>query len=576
MNTIQTITLNKLVPSKANVRRTGAEEGIEELAQSIAAHGLRQNLNVRETDKGRFEVVAGGRRLRALKLLVKEGLMAKDADIPCKLLGPDEDAAEISLVENTLRVAMHPDDQFEAFQQLVDAGKGVEEVAARFGVTPAVVERRLKLAKVSPKLRAAFREGNLTLDQMMAFTVSDDHGQQEEVFANLSHWNSAPADIRAVLTQEAVDVTHPLARFVTVEAYVAAGGVIQRDLFATVSEGYMADRGLALRLASEKLDAACGNVEAEGWKWVKTEVERVYSLHYGRVYPQWEEPEDGEEGEATYRYDADDIARAGAIVRVGPDGSLTVERGLIHPDDVKRESRGATAAEPSSKAAIPASVVKELSAHRTAALQAALAQNPAVALAVTVATLALPLVGGYSSESCLQMGMKRLNAAEMVTAAMDCDGHTAMAEEAAMWSERLPTNPADLLGWCLGQSQDTLLSLLAYCAASSVNAVRDKFDGDTTPRLVHADTLAASLNLDMVTHWAPSVEGFYGKLSKDGLITVAKDASVTLSLVLGTVKKLEAAKHVMTAMAGSGWLPPVMRGRSLGEVARAVPLAEAA
>ncbi|MDB5526867.1 MAG: parB-like partition protein, partial [Rhizobium sp.] len=106
MDTIQTIALNKLVPSKANLRKTGADEGIAELAQSIAAHGLRQNLNVRETETGRFEVVAGGRRFRALKMLVKEGLLAKDADIPCKLIGEDEDAAEISLVENTLRVAI--------------------------------------------------------------------------------------------------------------------------------------------------------------------------------------------------------------------------------------------------------------------------------------------------------------------------------------------------------------------------------------------------------------------------------------------------------------------------------------
>jgi ParB family chromosome partitioning protein len=132
MNTIQTIPLNKLVLSKANVRKTGADEGLEELAASIAAIGLRQNLNVREADKGRFEVVAGGRRLRALKSLVKEGLLAKDAEIPCRVMTADEDAAEISLTENTLRLAMHPDDQFVAFQQLVDAGNAIEDVAARF------------------------------------------------------------------------------------------------------------------------------------------------------------------------------------------------------------------------------------------------------------------------------------------------------------------------------------------------------------------------------------------------------------------------------------------------------------
>lgn len=574
MNTIQTIALNKLVPSKANVRKTGAEEGIAELAQSIAAHGLRQNLNVRETDTGRFDVVAGGRRLRALKMLVKEGLLAKDADIPCKVLAHDEDAAEISLVENTLRVAMHPDDQFEAFQRLVEAGKGIEEVAARFGVTPAVVERRLKLAKVSPKLRAAFRKGTLTLDQMMAFAVSDDHDQQEEVFVNLSHWNQSPRDIKAALTQEAVDLTHALARFVTVEAYVEAGGVIQRDLFDTETEGYMADRGLALRLASGKLDTAIGDIEAEGWKWVKAEVERDYSVQYGRVYPSRDEPEDGNEGEVMYRYAAGDMARAGAILRIGHDGSLAVERGLVHPDDVKQEIRAAASKEPKDAAAIPASVVKELSAHRTAAIQAALAQNPALALAVTVYTLALPLFGGNASQSSLQISLKGLRPAQLVTVAEDCDGHATMVAEAEMWGDRLPGNPAELFSWCLGQPQDVLLSLLAFCAASSVNAVKDKCDVDTSPRLVHADALAKSQNLDMKVHWTPSVEGFYGKLSKSALLTVAKESNATLSLVIGNVKKAEAARHVMKAMAETAWLPPILRSKNNPQGEQA--LAEAA
>ena len=135
MTTLQTIALNKLIPSKANVRRTDSAAGIEDLAHSIATHGLRQNLNVKLTEGGKFEVVAGGRRFRALKLLAKQGAVPKGYEVPCNVLAEGDDAVEISLVENTMRVAMHPDDQFEAFQGMVAAGKGVEGVAARFGVT---------------------------------------------------------------------------------------------------------------------------------------------------------------------------------------------------------------------------------------------------------------------------------------------------------------------------------------------------------------------------------------------------------------------------------------------------------
>lgn len=336
MTTIQAIPLNKLIPSKANVRRTDSGAGIEELANSIATHGLRQNLNVKLGEGGKFEVVAGGRRFRALKLLAKQGAIAKNAEVPCNVLAEEDDAGEISLVENTMRVAMHPDDQFEAFRQMVDAGKGVEEVAARFGVTPSVVERRLKLARVSPKLRAIFRAGELTLEHMMAFAVSDDHTQQETVYENLQSWNNTPRTIKSMLTQEAVPLGNALARFVTEASYIAAGGVIQRDLFDEENQGYMPDRGLVLQLAAHKLEAAVQMVEAEGWKWVKAEMERDYSTSYGRVHPDYQETEDGER---IPLYSDEDKARAGAIVRIGHEGELDVSRGLVHPDDIKAERK---------------------------------------------------------------------------------------------------------------------------------------------------------------------------------------------------------------------------------------------
>ena len=141
---IQHIPLSKLTPSKSNVRKTGASNGIDELAASIAAHGLLQNLAVRCVSKQKYEVVAGGRRLAALKRLVKEKRVKKDAPIPCNVLD-EEDAEEISLAENVVRLPMHPADQFEAFQRLADSGKGPEDIAARFGVSVTTVKQRLKL-----------------------------------------------------------------------------------------------------------------------------------------------------------------------------------------------------------------------------------------------------------------------------------------------------------------------------------------------------------------------------------------------------------------------------------------------
>jgi ParB family transcriptional regulator, chromosome partitioning protein len=176
---IREIPLSKLIPSPANVRRTGWATGIEELAASIKAHGLLQNLQVREAGDGRFEVVAGRRRLAALKMLAKSKALRRIVEIPCHVLDDGEDATEISLAENVVRLPMHPADQFEAFKALADAGRGPEEIAARFGCAPSTVRQRLRLASVSPALLSAYRAEEMNLDQLMAFTVSDDHGTQE-------------------------------------------------------------------------------------------------------------------------------------------------------------------------------------------------------------------------------------------------------------------------------------------------------------------------------------------------------------------------------------------------------------
>jgi ParB family chromosome partitioning protein len=175
--TMQTIPLVQLVPSPDNVRKT--KTGIEGLAASIAAHGLLQNLAVRPVNGKGFEVLAGGRRLAALQLLAKQKKIAGDFPVPCDVR-EDSAATEISLAENEMREQMHPADQFEAFKKLADEGKGPEEIAARFGTTPRIVEQRLKLAVVSPKLIAAYRSEEMTLDCLMAFTVSDDHKAQEK------------------------------------------------------------------------------------------------------------------------------------------------------------------------------------------------------------------------------------------------------------------------------------------------------------------------------------------------------------------------------------------------------------
>src|SRR5437016_10929246 len=176
------IAFNKLVLSQSNVRRIKAGISIEDLAEDIGRRGLLQSLNVRPIsdadgqETGMFEVPAGGRRYRALELLVKQKRLAKTAPVPCIVseAGTEITAEEDSLAENIHRVALHPLDQFRAFKALRDRGAGEDEIAARFFVPPAVVKQRLRLASVSERLLGIYAEDGMTLEQLMAFTVTTD------------------------------------------------------------------------------------------------------------------------------------------------------------------------------------------------------------------------------------------------------------------------------------------------------------------------------------------------------------------------------------------------------------------
>jgi len=266
------VPLGQLLPrhSKLNVRKTARRLSIPELAASISRVGLLQNLIVvLAADGEHYEVVAGDRRLTALKLLAKKKRIATDHDVPC-LLVADASARTVSLAENILREAMHPADQFEAFAALVKEGRPVEDIAADFGVSPLVVQRRLKLANVSPRLMADYRGGDVTLEQLMALTITDDHHAQEAAFYDAPHWQRGSAALRERLIAREVSAAHPLARFVGLDAYTAAGGQVIRDLFAEDDSGiYLADSTLLGQLVQARLDTLAADLRAEGWAWVE-------------------------------------------------------------------------------------------------------------------------------------------------------------------------------------------------------------------------------------------------------------------------------------------------------------------
>lgn len=373
---LQMIPVSRLVQAPENVRKTNTGAGIEELKANILAEGLLQNLIAYPTDKEKFAVVGGERRRKALAALIKEKKLAKTHAVPC-LVRDREEAIALSLAENVQREAMHPADQFEAFAALIAQGKTAEDVAARYGVTPAVVTRRLKLAAVSPAILAAFRADDLTLEAVMGFTVSEDHAEQERVLAYFVE-QGRRIDRQAVirmLTHEQVTTDDPRFRYVTVDAYLRAGGIIARDLFDAEGGGYATDSALLDRLTVEKLAEEIPALLAAGWKWIEpvaehsSEMTRGFARIHDRYTPlcpddtarltianerleaiQEEvdgEPEDGPLAEEYDRltaeidaiearqwtYDPAEMALAGGWVTVDEDGVCTV-LGYVKPEDI--------------------------------------------------------------------------------------------------------------------------------------------------------------------------------------------------------------------------------------------------
>jgi ParB family chromosome partitioning protein len=310
-----------------------------------------------------------------------------------------------------------------------------------------VVQRRLKLANISPRLMADYRADAVNLDQLMALAITDDHAAQEAAFYDAPDWQRSPSVLRERLTEREIDAhQHPLVRFVGLAAYEAAGGGTRRDLFAEGEAGvYLTDAALLGRLAQDKLAGIAEEVRAEGWAWVEAAPAATYAdvQAFQRAPQEKRQPdareakriaklnakaqavetalqaamdaEDEDKADALYdegyrlseqlndldgeltTYSPTVRAAAGAVVTIDRQGEAVIHRGLLREAEAKalrmlaraqagidgEEAKDTDQPEPD-KASLSERLARRLSAHRTAALQIELARHPQVALAALV------------------------------------------------------------------------------------------------------------------------------------------------------------------------------------------------
>ena len=609
------IPLNKLKKSPANARKTPhAKADIEALAASIHAKGILQNLVVAPelaesgAATGFYFVTIGEGRRQAQLLRVKRKQIADTEPVRC-VIDTGNDAAEISLDENVTRSAMSVMDEVEAFAGLVDGGMSVDDVARRFGCTVRLVEQRLALARLSPKIRAAYRKGDINLDVARAFSINDDHAAQERVFRQLAKPITRAATVRSALTVGRIPAHDRLARFVGAEAYEAAGGRLVRDLFEPAIV-FFDDGDLLQRLAVERLDTMREALSAEGWGWVETLTghgqvdgcagERLHPTQRklkpaekketaaleARLEALDEKLEDAEEDnplwaerdeaeakldglrEAARVFDPKLMKYAGAAVSIDRDGRAIITKGLIKRADAKAIAKlRKTAASPAGEAGVAdvveveeetgprltKALTERLSEARTRGLRAALAANPQVALGLMVYTL--------MRQSADRSGVPGVG---IEARPVGFDDDDAMERARISYAEKADEHEFVFFAACIEQPADALLGMLAVFVAETIDLTHGGATPEDKRRQLMGDALAASLDLDMTRHWEAD-EAFWVAAPKALAITALESAPAVASLgekerngmiaAFQKMKKTELARTAAQTLKGVGWLP---------------------
>lgn len=241
------------------------------LTKSIGKIGLLQSIvieKIEPQDGCDFRIVAGRRRLRACKTLVSRKHWQTDAQIPTIMVDA-ETAAKIrtmALAENTLREAMHPVDAYEQVRDILADGGDDQDAADALGMTVLQVRQFEALGKIAPEIRDAWRAGKIDDSTAKAFTLTDDHARQVEVYNRLKKGYGLYAHgVRSELGANQHDQIYALA-VVGEEAYSKAGGVVRHDLFDEKTI-IISDTELLSNLANERIEQECQRLVADGWSW---------------------------------------------------------------------------------------------------------------------------------------------------------------------------------------------------------------------------------------------------------------------------------------------------------------------
>ena len=604
----------------ARSSNTISTDGIAQMASMLASAGQLYPLIVSKREDNTFTVHAGQRRTRGFALLQQQGLIKADHPVDVRQVAA-EDGFNASLMENISQEPMPPADEFCAFKRLADKGNTPEQISKTYGCTALHVKRRMKLAGVHPELLAQFRSGEIRLDQIMALASCDDQEEQLMVWEGLPAWRRSDQQIRQQLAENEVAIDDDRVKLVGVDAYIAAGGQVRKDLFSEEgNDQQLTDVGLLDLMVAERLEAAAEQLRGEGWAWV--EVLSSFGYEERQLYPAYPTqylPENDEqkmrsadlkikistlEEEISELEDSDDEADAikleakeaelaqlegaqeslknelidlngldmliaGAVVHTRG-GQIVIEKPLLKAADLNQirakrsaaDKAGAVDGEEGNKEPVEAlseRLMRNLTAQRTGAIQASMLSNQSVALACLAAHMAVREFGKASwSDSSVKISIT----SQWLTLRDACptfQDSRAYRELLAACDAWSTQLPAEPAEY-LGWflAQPLQVSLDMITFAAATSI--DAIRG----RPESADTaaaLAAALGLDMRQWWSPTSQDYLSLVPKAKMIQAVVEAHGGPLAATGweKLKKAEVLDLAHDSLRGTGWLPAPLR-----------------
>lgn len=603
---------SRFVASEFNARIIQhTDEEIAAYAASIKALGILHNLIVVENDDGTLGVVCGNGRRRGTGLLVEQGVIGADEPfIPYKII-PKDLARAASLAEDSHK-AMHPAEQIIGFRAMAAEGSTPAQIGDLFGFSPRHVQRILSLANLAPELLEELTHDRITLELCQVMTLEHDQRRQLEI------WNTARATfgsgmpyvswLKSQISNIKMRMDSALFRFVGEEAYLAAGGIIDRDLFSDEGEGF-ADRLLTERLLREKLAAEAERLkQEEGWAWCDSRMDEL------REDAEWRLPEpeltaeeeaeiqklldqievcETEDDENSLQQQIEDIEEAAVTRLFTPEfkaahgvvvsfecGSYNVQRGVNHVGTTEDRGSDAAGTEQSSTTttekkgvitmtppaipadAYPEKLVRAMSSERTLAVQAALAVRPEVALALLTWTLCREVFGEryVRAQAPLDINLHS-HSWSLKSDAPSGDtgaGWRAMQTMKATLLAALPSSWEKDFSSMLSLPVEQLHALLGYCVASGIDGVQGREYSRTKSSKL--DNLEASLGFDLRDWWQPGAENYFSRISKDQIGDALADAGCEdRAREALKLKKADAALLAEKTVAETRWIPGWMK-----------------